>query len=258
MPIEFSVEDRIATVVIAREDSLNAIDSAMRRDMREVWRRIAEDSGIDVAIITGAGDRAFSAGADLREATGPAKSFAATAFGESVSESLTYGSEMDKPLICAFNGLAYGGGLEIGLACDIRVASTTARFALSEARVGTLPGSGGTQRLPRLVGRSDAMLMLLTGDSIDATEALRIGLVSRLFPPAEVRAGARAIAMRIAANAPLSVRGIKHLVRTGEDLPLERALEAERSAWGHLRDTEDRREGRAAFAEKRMPTYKGC
>lgn len=258
MPIEFSVEERIATIVIEREDRLNAIDSAMRRDMRAAWRRIAEDPTIDVAIVTGAGDRAFSAGADLRDAGGPSKSFAATAFGESCSESLTDGSEMDKPIICAFNGLAYGGGLEIGLACDIRVASTTARFALSEARVGTLPGSGGTQRLPRLVGRSDAMLMLLTGDPIDAAEALRIGLVSRLFAPAELRAGAHAIATRIAANAPLSVRAIKHLVRTGESLPIDRAIEAERSAWGHLRDTDDRREGRAAFAEKRAPRYKGC
>ena len=165
--------------------------------------------------------------------------------------------EMDKPLIGAINGLAYGGGLEIALGCDIRIAAEGARFALSEVRVGTLPGSGGTQRLPRLIGRSDAMLMLLTGDAIDAAEALRVGLVSQVLPADQVLPAARAMAQRIASNAPLAVRAVKRLVRQGADLPLAAALDAERSAWGVLRDTEDRLEGRAAFAAKRPPVYRG-
>jgi E-phenylitaconyl-CoA hydratase len=252
MSVDFRIEGRIATVTLNRPQVLNAIDLQMRRDL-QAWRRIAEDDGVAVAIVTGAGGRAFSAGADLKEGLGDA---ASTASAEAV-ESLTLGAELDKPLICAFNGLAYGGGLEIGLACDIRIAVEGARFALSEVRVGTLPGSGGTQRLPRLVGRANAMRMLLTGDPIDAAEALRIGLVSQLVPADRLQAEARALAQRIADNAPLAVRAAKRLVRIGSELPLEAALEAERAAWRELRDSEDRREGRVAFAEKRPPIYRG-
>lgn len=257
MSAEISVENRIATVLLNRPQALNAIDAAMRKSVQDAWQRIASDDDILVAIVVGAGDRAFSAGADLKNTPPASESFAQQWFGDGVDDSLTRGMEMDKPLICAFNGLAYGGGLEIGLGCDIRIAAEGARFALAEVRVGTLPGSGGTQRLPRLVGRSDAMLMLLTGDPIDAAEALRIGLVSRLVPADQLHETALAIARRIAANAPLAVRAAKRLVRQGTDLPLAAALDAERTAWGVLRDTEDRREGRAAFAEKRPPVYRG-
>ena len=131
------------------------------------------------------------------------------------------------------------------------------RFGLPEVRVGTIPGDGGTQRLPRTVGMSDAMLLLLTGDHIDAAEALRLGIVSRVVPFAELRREAEAIAGRIAANAPLSVRAIKRLVTQGRGLPLDVAIAQERLAWGVLRDTEDRIEGRRAFQEKRKPVYKG-
>ena len=257
MSVEISVENRIAIVLLNRPQALNAIDAPMRKSVQDAWQRIASDDDILVAIVVGAGDRAFSAGADLKSMPPVPESFAQQWFGEGIDDSLTRGMEMDKPLICAFNGLAYGGGLEIGLGCDIRIAADGARFALAEVRVGTLPGSGGTQRLPRLVSRSDAMLMLLTGDPIDAAEALRIGLVSRLVPADELRDAALAIARRIAANAPLAVRAAKRLVRHGIDLPLAAALDAERTAWGVLRDTEDRREGRAAFAEKRLPVYRG-
>ena len=255
MSIDFRVDGRIATVTLNRPEVLNAIDLRMRRDLQAAWRRIAEDEGIAVAIVTGTGSRAFSAGADLKEGVAEA-SLTAGAGAEPV-ESLTLGIEFDKPLICAFNGLAYGGGLEIGLACDIRIAAEGARFALSEVRVGTIPGSGGTQRLPRLVGRSNAMRMLLTGDPIDAAEALRIGLVSQVLPTEHLQASARAMAHRIADNAPLAVRTVKRLVRVGGELPLEAALDAERAAWRLLRDSEDRREGRVAFAEKRPPVYRG-
>lgn len=257
MSVDISVVDHIATVVLNRPEALNAIDTAMRSEVQAAWRRIAEDAEIHVAIVTGAGDRAFSAGADLKRAPPPAESFAQLSYGAGLNDSLTFGVEMDKPLICAFNGLAFGGGLEIGLACDIRIASETARFALPEVRVGTLPGSGGTQRLARLIGRSDAMLLLLTGDTIDAAEALRIGLISRVVDHTLLHEEALALARRIAANAPLAVRAVKRLVRQGVDMPLALALDAERNAWVLLRDTEDRREGRAAFAEKRTPDYRG-
>jgi E-phenylitaconyl-CoA hydratase len=254
--IQLQIEGPIATLRLDRPEVLNAIDETMRRDIQAAWRQIADDRAIRVGIITGAGERAFSAGADLKAAQ-PTLSHAERTYGDGMNDALTHGMPVDKPLVCAFNGLALGGGLEIGLACDIRIAAEGARFGLPEVRVGTIPGSGGTQRLPRLVGRSDAMLMLLTGDTIDAAEALRIGLVSKVVPAAELQQTALAIARRIADNAPLSVRAVKRLVDEGADLPMAAALAAERAAWGLLRDTEDRREGRAAFAAKRKPDYRG-
>ncbi|HEY9240075.1 MAG TPA: enoyl-CoA hydratase/isomerase family protein, partial [Burkholderiaceae bacterium] len=139
--VEIRVEDRIATVLLNRPHALNAIDAPMRRSVQDAWQRIAADDDILVAIVVGAGDRAFSAGADLKNTPPPAESFGQQWFGAGVDDSLTRGMEMDKPLVCAFNGLAYGGGLEIGLGCDIRIAAEGARFALAEVRVGTLPGS---------------------------------------------------------------------------------------------------------------------
>lgn len=257
MGITIEVNDRIATVVLDRPAALNAIDAAMRRALQDTWQRIAHDPQIQVVVVTGAGSRAFSAGADLKDAAPPLEADTARALDTGQAGSLVQGLDTDKPLICAFNGLAMGGGLEIGLACDIRIAVDSARFALSEVRVGTIPGSGGTQRLPRLVGGSDAMLMLLTGDNIDAAEALRIGLVSKVVSADALLPTAQSIARRILANAPLAVRAVKRLARQGLELPLDQALEAERNTWRLLRDTEDRREGREAFAQKRPPVYRG-
>jgi E-phenylitaconyl-CoA hydratase len=150
-----------------------------------------------------------------------------------------------------------GGGMELALACDIRIASANAVFALSEVRIGSIPGAGGTQRLPRAIGASNAMLMLLTGDRVDAVEALRMGLVSKVVDREDLLSAAQEIARRIAQNAPLSVRSIKRLVTNGADMPLPAALDNERYVFGLLRDTEDRIEGRRAFQEKRPPVYKG-
>lgn len=256
MPVRFEVVDRIALVTLDRPEVLNALDAPMRRAMQDAWTRIGDDDGIDVAIVIGAGERAFCAGADLKGAP-PDAPFAAEADLPGGSDSLMATLVTEKPLICAFNGLAMGGGLEIGLACDIRIAADHARFALSEVRVGTIPGSGGTQRLARLVGSAHAMHLLLTGDTIDAAEALRIGLVSRVVAPALLLEQADAIARRVQANAPLAVRAVKRLVRDGLAMRLDDALRLERDAWGALRDTHDRAEGREAFAQKRPPRYRG-
>lgn len=258
MGVDIEIRNGVATVLLNRPEALNAIDYSMRREIQQIWRRIEEDKDISVAIVIGAGEKSFCVGSDLKNTPPPVQSFAELAYGEGRNDSLVATLVTDKPLICAFNGLAMGGGLEIGLACDIRIASSTARFALSEVRVGTIPGSGGTQRLPRLVGRSDAMLMLLTGDAVDAAEALRIGLVSKVVKPEDLYDTAQSIARRIVENAPLAVRAVKRLVVQGADLPLAHALEAERTVWGLLRDTEDRQEGRRAFSEKRRPDYRGC
>lgn len=257
MAVEFIVEHGVATVRLNRPEAMNAIDYPMRREIQQLWRRIDEDEEVHVAIIIGAGDRSFCVGSDLKRTPPPLQSFAELTYGNSINDSLVPSFPLDKPLICAFNGYAMGGGLEIGLACDIRIASHNARFAMAEVRRGTIPGSGGTQRLPRLIGRSDAMYMLLTGDTIDADEALRIGLVSKVVKQEELYLTALAMARRVAENAPLAVRATKRLVRQGMDMPLDHALEMERNVWGILRDTEDRIEGRAAFSEKRKPVYRG-
>lgn len=256
MSVDFQVVDRIAVVKLNRPAVLNAIDVSMRRALQDTWTRIADDDAIDVAIVTGAGDRAFSAGADLK-GQGATEPFAAEAALPGGSDSLTSTLTTDKPLICAFNGLAMGGGLEIGLACDIRIAVEHARFALREVSVGTVPGSGGTQRLPRLVGDAHAAYLMLTGDAIDATTALRIGLVSEVVETALLQARAFEIASRLQANAPLAMRAVKRLIRDGHSRPIEEGLRLERDAWGALRDSQDRVEGRLAFVERRPPRYRG-
>lgn len=255
--LRFGVEGHVATVVIDRPQAMNAIDPETAQALAEAFTRIGNDDAIRAAVLTGAGDRAFSAGADLKktlDVTGP---YAAQAFAGSGDRDFAAAIECDKPLIAAVNGLALGGGLELALACDIRLAAPEARFGLPEVKVGTIPGAGGTQRLPRMIGASDAMLMLLTGDTIDAAEALRLGLVSRIVPAADLVAEATALAGRIARNAPLSVRAVKRLARSGREMRLGDALQLERFVWGLLRDTEDRREGRLAFAEKRKPRFVG-
>lgn len=257
MVLDVRVEDRIATVTLNRPEVMNAVDPEMRALLHETWRRIADDREIRVAIVTGAGDRAFCTGADLKKTMPPAESFAAGVYGGAGLDRLTDGMIMDIPLICAVNGYAVGGGLEIALACDIRLAVPHATFGLSEVRVGSIPGSGGTQLLPRAIGRSMAMQMLLTGDRIDAETALRVGLISEVVDADRLLERATEVARRIADNAPLAVRAVKRLVRRGEDLPLEAGFELERFSWGLLRDTEDRIEGRRAFAEKRPPQYRG-
>ena len=257
MPVLFDQHDGVATVTLNRPEVLNAIDPAMRAELGTLWREIALDDGIRCVVLTGAGDKAFCAGSDLKNTPPPAESFAHLSFSGQGQASMTAGMDMDKPIICAINGHALGGGLELALACDIRLASTAAQFALPEVRLGTIAGAGGTQRLPRLVGHSDAMRVLLTGDRFDAAEALRMGLVSEVLEPAELMPAALAIARRIAQNAPLSVRAIKRLVRAGADLPLDKAMQMEYYAYGLLRDTEDRIEGRRAFQEKRAPVYRG-
>lgn len=257
MALEFTTDGGIATIRLNRPEAMNAIDPETRAELHEAWRRLREDDSIRVAILTGTGERAFCAGADLKKTMPPKESFAAGSIGRGHADHMLAGMECDKPLIAAVNGFALGGGLELALACDIRIASSNARFGLSEVRVGSIPGAGGSARLPRMIGHSTAMLMLLTGDPIDAQEALRTGLVSAVVAPDELMGKALAIAERIAANAPLSVRAVKRLARTGQDMPLPAAIEMERMMWGALRDTEDRIEGRRAFQEKRKPVYHG-
>ena len=255
--VEFSVQDHVATIRLNRPEAMNAIDPETREELVEIWERVRVEDDIWVAIVTGAGEKAFCAGADLKKTMPTEESFARQLFANPVPVSVAAHMETDKPIIAAVNGFAMGGGMEIALACDIRIASEKAQFALSEVKVGSIPGSAGTQRLPRAIGMSDAMLMLLTGERISAQEALRNGLVSKVVPPDELMPAAYEIARKIAANAPLSVRAVKRLVKRGMDMPLSHAIESERYVFGLLYQSEDRIEGRKAFAEKRKPRYKG-
>ena len=257
MALLLSVEDGVAVITLNRPEAMNAIDPETSAELVAAFRQVREDRAIRVLIITGAGERAFCAGADLKKTMPPAESFAELTFNGTPRTHWVDEIEIDKPVICAVNGLALGGGLEMALACDIRIAASHATFGLTEVRVGSIPGAGGTQRLPRIVGMSNAMLMLMTGEPIDAAEALRIGLISRVVAKEQLLEAAFAIARKIAANAPLSVVAVKSLAKRGMDIPLKSGIHEERLTWGLLRDTKDRIEGRLAFQQKRKPVYHG-
>ena len=256
MGLQLTVKDRIATIVMDRPEALNSFDMDMRRQMHEAWQRLRSDDEIWAAIITGAGAKSFSTGSDLKNSLPSQRSFASQQYGgEPVPTFLGDLHLVDKPVIAAINGYAVGGGLELALACDIRVCSDNASFALSEVKIGSIPGGGGTQRLVRAIGMSDAMLMLLSGDRVDAAEAHRIGLVSRVYPQDQLLAEATALAQRITANAPLSVRAVKRVAYQGLDVPLHHGLAMERQVFGLLYSSADRIEGRKAFSEKRKPVF---
>src|ERR1700755_1565577 len=177
MAILVHTENRVATVTIARPESMNALDPETLQSLNEAFQNLNIDDEVGAVILTGAGNAAFCTGSDLKKTMPPKESFAELTFGRPKWLYPFAGMEIDKPMICAVNGFALAGGMELALACDIRIASSNAQFGQSEVCVGSIPAAGGTQRLPRMVGMSDAMLMMLTGNRIDATEALRIGLV---------------------------------------------------------------------------------
>ncbi|NEX64681.1 enoyl-CoA hydratase/isomerase family protein [Noviherbaspirillum galbum] len=257
MTILTKIQDGIALVTLNRPQAMNSIDPELNERLLQTWDELARDPEVRVLVLTGAGDRAFCTGADLKKTMPPAISAASQMYGGG-NKPLNFGSlQIDKPVIAAINGYALGGGLELALLADIRICSENAQFGLPEVRVGSIPGAGGTQRLIRAVGQSDAMLMLLTGERIGADEALRIGLVSKVVPRAALEDTALGLARAMAANAPLAVTAVKRLALTGRELPLASGLELERQAFGLLRDSEDRLEGRRAFSENRSPVFRG-
>jgi E-phenylitaconyl-CoA hydratase len=256
--LNITVEDHVAVCEFNRPQAMNSIDPDMRQELYAFYRRINEDDGIAAVIFTGAGDKAFCTGADLKKTLpDPNQSYARQLLVERDTGSAFMGLETDKPLICAVNGYALAGGTELLAICDIAIASENAKFGLSEVRRGSIPWGGSIPRLSRSLSKSDFMLLLLTGDTIDAQEALRMGLVSKVVPHAELLPAALDIGRRIARNAPLAVRAVKQLATRGADLPLTQALAMDKYMYGLLKDTEDRIEGRKAFAEKREPVWKG-
>jgi (E)-benzylidenesuccinyl-CoA hydratase len=256
----------ILIVRFDRESVANALDPDSMVQLRHILEDFRDDSSLTVGILTGVGQRAFCAGSDLRRTPPEGRPFAAAllapweeaaADGGYVRAITLSEVAVGKPLIAAINGHAAGGGLEIALDCDLRIASTNATFSLPEARWASLPAVGGLSRLLRAVPPAVAMKMLLTGDRIDAAEALRVGLVSDVYEPDELLSAACEMAHRIAKNGPLSVRAISRLAQRSYDLPLSHAIAMEQAMWGLLRDTQDRAEGRRAFTERRDPSYGG-
>lgn len=247
---------RVAVLTLNRPEARNAIDPELAAALERAWRELNADDEVWAVVLTGSGDKAFSAGADLKKTMPPAHSPIAGMLGAAPAPpDMLPPLEFDKPILCALNGVAVGGGFELALACDIQIAAPEVRMGLTETKVGSIPGAGGTQRLPRRVPMGVAQRMLMTGELMDAESALRYGLVTELVEAPRLRERAIEIATQICGNAPLAVRAARKAAYASELLPLDRGLELERMLFGLIRDTEDRIEGRKAFAEKRAPRF---
>ena len=257
MAITFEKKERIAYVTINRPEVMNALNLESVKELSEALIEFRDDDELRVAIITGAGDKAFCAGADLKG--GLLKFLMEEAIDKPwrLPPTIFRGLELWKPVIAAINGLAFGGGLELALACDLRVASQNAMFGTPEVALGALPGWGGTQRLARFVPRCKAAEILLLGLPIDAQEAYRIGLVNKVVPPAQVIPAAQEWAVRLCEVAPMAVKAIKEAMNRGADATLEEGLRLEWLLAAQLFASDDMQEGMRAFVEKRKPQFKG-
>jgi enoyl-CoA hydratase len=252
----YDVASGLARITVNRPDKLNALNGTVIRELGDAAAAVANDPAVRAVILTGAGPKAFVAGADIGELTtqGPMEGKARARAGQLVFREFEH---MNKPVIAAVNGFALGGGCELAMACHIRIASDTAKFGQPEVKLGLLPGYGGTVRLPRIVGKGRALELLLTGAMIDATEALRIGLVSRVVPADRLLAEAETLARSIMEQGPLAVRSVLEAVDAGYEMSQQDALLLEASLFGLLSSTDDMREGTRAFLEKRKPVFEG-
>jgi enoyl-CoA hydratase len=248
--------DGIAIITVNRPDRLNALDAETIGSLGAVVRELRDDSGVRAVILTGAGEKAFVAGADIAELArmGPIDGVHVSRAGQDVFRTV---ERLPKPAIAAVNGFALGGGLELAMACHIRIASTRAKFGLPEVKLGIIPGYGGTARLPRLVGRGRALELILTGEMIDAAEAFRIGLVNRVEEPAALMDAALDMARKIAANGPIALALAIEAVDRGMTTTIDDAQTLESRLFGLLAATEDMREGMQAFIEKRKAGFRG-
>jgi enoyl-CoA hydratase len=252
----YTVEDHVATITINRPKYLNALNSQLLKELSDLADHIGSDTSIRVIILTGAGEKAFVAGADITEMKHKhvleGREF--SHFGNKVFSKL---ENLPQPIIAAVNGFALGGGCELAMACDFRIASTWAKFGQPEVKLGIMAGFGGSQRLPRIVGPGIAKELLFTGELITAERAREIGLVNHVVEPTELLTKAKEIAHNIAANSPLGVQFSKKAVNEGIGLDLERALSLEAEMFGTLFVTEDQKAGMSAFLEKQTYTFQG-
>jgi enoyl-CoA hydratase len=253
--IDYDVRDQVATVTINNPDRLNALDEEHLDALLSAFRDAAGDASVRAIILTGAGEKAFVAGANIKRMStmSPAQAMRFGRLGHAVGAAI---ERVPQPVIAAISGFALGGGCELALACDIRIASTTAVFAQPEVGLGIPPGWGGTQRLPRLVGKGIASELIFTGRRVKAEEALRIGLVNAVYEPGEVMDKALEMAATIAANSPAAVRLSKRLIVRSEDAHPSAGLAEEAHAFAEVFGSADQLEGMGAFVEKRTPVFR--
>ncbi|MBU1208342.1 MAG: enoyl-CoA hydratase-related protein [Pseudomonadota bacterium] len=248
-------KDGIGYITLNRPEVFNAISQELIDEFSDALDIVNKDEEIRVLILTGAG-KGFQAGADIRELS-MMTPMAILRWNEGVLRNHAKLEKLRQPVIAAINGLAMGGGLELALSCSLRIAVEGAKLALPEVKLGIIPGTGGTQRLPRLIGKGKAYELLLTGDMITAEEALKIGLVNKVVPRGEALKAAEELAGKIMANAPIAVEMCKDAVEIGMDLPLEQAVQYSQKNCITCFSTEDMKEGTGAFLEKRKPNFKG-
>lgn len=248
--------DGIALLTINRPSKLNALNQTVLRELGEAFTEVETSPEIRGLILTGAGEKAFVAGADIAELV-ELDALATTAKGLNGQAIMRNLEKSGKPSIAAINGFALGGGLELALCCTLRVASGNAKMGLPEVKLGVIPGYGGTQRLPRLVGRGKALEMMLTGEPVDAAEAHRLGLVNHVVDQAELIAFSKKLMARILANGPVAIRLAMQAVDIGQSCGLEEGLRHEATAFGLAAASDDRREGTRAFLEKRQARFTG-
>lgn len=251
----FKVEDQIALVTINRPEALNALNAKTIEELTDAFVRVQADPEIAVAILTGGGDKAFVAGADIKEML-DFNPLMAEQFAANGQAALNVIENCAKPVIAAVNGFALGGGTELAMACDFIYAADTAKFGQPEINLGIIPGFGGTQRLPRLVGKAMAKELVLTGNMIDAEEALRIGLVNKVVPLIKLMTEVKKTAAKIASKGRVAIRMTKDCINNGMNVDLDNALRLERQAFAILCASEDQKEGMTAFTEKRKPVFK--
>jgi enoyl-CoA hydratase len=249
------LEGRVALLTFNRPEKMNALNLEVRTALFEALEALRDDDDVRVVVLTGAGDKAFIAGADI----GEFKDAGAVEQYRSMQRTNIYSAMEDfpKPIIAMINGYCLGGGCELSMACDIRVASTRARLGQPEINLGIIPGGGGTQRLPRLVGEGHANRLIMTGEMISAEEAERIGLVEKTFEPEELRESTLEMARTIASRSPIALQAAKESVLVARRMPMDEGLKFERAWFGLLFSTEDKNEGVDAFLNKRSPEFKG-
>ena len=254
--IIYEKSEGIATITINRPEALNAFSAEVVSEILQALEDVKADESVRVVVLTGAGEKAFSAGADIKAMKGmnALKARELSQMGERLCSAL---ENLEKPVIAAINGYALGGGLEVAMACDIRLASENARMGQTEINIGLIPGWGGTQRLTRLIGATKAKELIFTGKMIDAKTAEQLGLVNMVVPQDKFRETVRQFALELAQKAPVALKVAKALINKGAEISLDAAIALEREGFGVVASTEDLQEGVSAFIEKRKPVFKG-
>ncbi|MCD6445911.1 enoyl-CoA hydratase/isomerase family protein [Candidatus Bathyarchaeota archaeon] len=252
----YEKNDGVATITLNRPEALNAFNDEVVNEVLQALEDAEKDENIRVVVLTGAGEKAFSAGADIKTMKGfnALKARELSLLGEKLCSTI---EKLEKPVIAAINGYALGGGLEVAMACDLRLASEKAKMGQTEINIGLIPGWGGTQRLTRLIGKTKAKELIFTGKIIDAKTAEQIGLVNMVIPAEQFRETVQKFARELASKAPIALKIAKALINKGADMSLDAAIALEREGFGVIGSTEDLQEGVTAFIEKRKPVFKG-